>query len=248
MADEYQLVCVQVANSTNWIKHVYVALTTPWKFFHYFPKRAESLKMVQQILVLPEMKIAKPSDTCWLAHEGYVKAVKANYGAIVTAVNDIHENTHEPEALGLGKALTKQHTVAAMYILDYILPQVAKVSGTLQTEQIDLSMISSLVNATLHSLDDSLLPSANWVLELLDDLEQLEEATGIIVTLADIATFQEQVTKPFIAYLKENIFHIFLFQTRSYQQWAFLILGELQRLTYGNLTYLSMGKKQLVHS
>ena len=66
-------------------------------------------------------------------------------------------------------------------------------------------MISSLVNATLHTLDDSLLPSANWALKLPDDREQLEEATGIIVTLADITTFQEQVTKPFITHLNENI-------------------------------------------
>ena len=93
--------------------------------------------------------------------------------------------------LGLGKALTKRHTDAAMYMLDYFIPQVAKLSRTLQNEQLDLSMISSLVNATLHRLDDSLLPSPNCVLELLDDHEQLEEATGIIVTLADIMTFQE---------------------------------------------------------
>ena len=42
-----QLACVQAANSTNGIKHVYVTLTALWKFFHYSPKRAESLKMVQ---------------------------------------------------------------------------------------------------------------------------------------------------------------------------------------------------------
>ena len=109
------------------------------------------------------------------------------------------------EALGLCKALTKRHTVAAMCMLDYILPQVAKLSRIFQTKQLDLSMISSLVNATLHTLDDSLLPSANWVLELLDNCEHLEEATGIIVTLANITTFQKQATKPFITYLKENI-------------------------------------------
>ena len=78
-------------------------------------------------------------------------------------------------------------------------------SRTIQTEQLDLSLIYSLVNATLHTLDDSLLPSANWVLELLDDCEQLEEATWIIVTLADTMIFHDQVTKPFIAHLNENI-------------------------------------------
>ena len=161
--------------------------------------------MVQQVLHLPELRIAKPSDTRWLAHERCVKAVKASYGAIVTALNDIHQNTHEPEALGLSKALSKQSTVAAIYMLDYVLPQVAKLNRTLQTEHLDLSVISSLVDATLHTLDDTVLPSANWVLELLDKRERLEEAAGIKVTLADIITFQEQVAKPCIAHLKENI-------------------------------------------
>lgn len=33
-----QLACVQAANSTNGIKHVYVTLTALWKFFHYSTK------------------------------------------------------------------------------------------------------------------------------------------------------------------------------------------------------------------
>ena len=86
----------------------------------------------------------------------------------------------------LSKALSKQSTVAAIYMLDYVLPQVAKLSRTLQTEHLDLSVISSLVDATLYTLYDTLLPSANWVLELLDEREHLEEAAGIKVTLADI--------------------------------------------------------------
>ena len=104
----------------------------------------------------------------------------------------------------LSKALSKQSTVAAIYMLDYVLPQVAKLSRTLQTEHLDLSVKSSLVGATLYTLYDTLLPSANWVLELLDEREHLEEAAGIKVILADI-TFQEQAAKPFIAHLKENI-------------------------------------------
>ena len=200
-----QLACMQAANSTNGITHVYVTLTALWKFFHYSPKRVQSLKMVQHVLYLPELRIAKPSDTRWLAHERRVKAVKASYGAIVTALNDIHQNTHEPEALGHSKALSKQSTVAAIYMLDYVLSQVAKLSRTLQTEHLNLFAISSLVVATLHTLDDTVLPSANLVLELLDKCEHLREAAGIKVTLADIITFQEQAAKPFIAHLKQNI-------------------------------------------
>ena len=59
-----QIACVQAANATSGIKHVYVTLTNLWKFFCYSPKRAECLKVVQQVLDLPELKIVKPSDTC----------------------------------------------------------------------------------------------------------------------------------------------------------------------------------------
>ncbi len=51
-------------------------------FFHYFLKRAESLKEIQKVLDLPELKIVKPPDTRWLAHERCVKAVKASYSSI----------------------------------------------------------------------------------------------------------------------------------------------------------------------
>ena len=71
------------------------------KFFHYSPKKAETLKEVQQVLDLPELKMIKPSDTRWLAHEQCVKSVKRSYSAIVLSLNNIYEEPHEPEALGL---------------------------------------------------------------------------------------------------------------------------------------------------
>ena len=68
------------------------------EFFHYSPKCAESLKEIQKVLGFPELKIAKLSNTRWLAHEYCVKAVKASYSSIVLAL--IYEASHEPEALG----------------------------------------------------------------------------------------------------------------------------------------------------
>ena len=76
-----------------------ITLTNLWKFFHYSPKRAECLKEVQRVIDLPELKIVKPSDICWLARECCVKAVNASYSAIVNALNNIYEQTHEPETL-----------------------------------------------------------------------------------------------------------------------------------------------------
>ena len=110
-----------------------------------------------------EFKIVKPTDTRWLAHGRCVKVVKENYCAVVIALNNIYEETHEPEALGISKALSKKSTVSAMFLLDYVLLQVIKL---LQTEKLDITIISSLVEVTLHTIDDALTPAANWVLAL----------------------------------------------------------------------------------
>ena len=200
-----QLACVQAANATAGIKHVYITLTALWKFFHYSPKRAQSLKEVQKVLDLPELKIVKPSDTRWLAHERCVKAVKASYSAIVTSLDHIYQESHEPEALGLKKALCKKSTISATYLLDYVLPQVAKLSKALQTENLDLSVVSSVVEATIQSIDDAVLPTANWALELLEACDDLEIATEVELTQEDIASFQDDIGKPFVALVKENI-------------------------------------------
>ena len=149
--------------------------------------------------------IMKLSDTRWLTHERCIKAVKASYSSIVLALENIYETSHEPEALGLSKALSSHSTTAAMYLLDYLLPQVAKLSRASQTKHLDLSLISSLVDATLNSLDDAILPSANWVLQLQDAREELKAATGIEVTHLDICSFQERVGKTFIRHIKDNI-------------------------------------------
>ena len=96
-----QFACVQAANATSGIKHVYITLTTLWKYFHYSPKQAESLREVQGVWVLdpPELKIVKP--TSWLAHEHFVKA---SYSPNVNTLN-IYEQTHKPETLGISRAL-----------------------------------------------------------------------------------------------------------------------------------------------
>ena len=64
-----------------------------------------------------------------------------------------------------------------MYILDYILTQMAKHSCNLETKNLDTSLISSQVDAILNLLDDAMLPTANWVLQLQDAREELKAAT-----------------------------------------------------------------------
>ena len=59
-----QLACVQAANHTVSIKHVYTTIILLWKIFHYSPKRLLSRYNVSNF---PEFKMVK---SC-LTHFGY---------------------------------------------------------------------------------------------------------------------------------------------------------------------------------
>ena len=130
----------------------------------------------------------------------------------MNALNNIFEQTHETEALGISKVLHNPSTVSAIYLLDYALPNVANLSKSLQAEKIYLTAIAPLVDATLNTLDDAILPAANWVLELLDTKDDLDAAIDIKITRESITSFQYRVAKPFITMFKKNILCLFVSQ------------------------------------
>ena len=150
-------------------------------------KNVQSLKEIQKVLDLPELKIVRPSDTCWLAHERCVKALKASYSSIVFALENIYQTSIEPEAFVPSRALSSHYTIAALYLLTtFFLKWQSLAVPYRPSKHFDLSPISSLVDATLNSLDDAILPSENWVLQRQDAREELKEATGIEVTHLDM--------------------------------------------------------------
>ena len=89
--------------------------------------------------------------------------------------------------------------------MDSTLPLEAKLSKSLQTKQLDLSMISSLLDEVLHTLEDAITPAADRVLELLDSKGDHQQATGEIFSADKIHTFQETVGTLLVVLLKENI-------------------------------------------
>ena len=126
-----QLACAQAANYTEGIKHVYITFDHPVEVFSLLSKMIREPE-VQRVLSLPKLKIVKPSDTRWLAHERCVKA-EANYAAIVVTLENIYEQSHEPEVLGISKARSKESTLSAIFLLDFVLALVIKLSKCLQT-------------------------------------------------------------------------------------------------------------------
>ena len=118
---------------------------------------------------------------------------------------NIYETSQEPEAFGLSKALSSLSTIAAEYLLEYILPNLAKPSRAVQSNHLDLSLNSSLVEASLNKRDNAILSSENWVLQLEDTREELKASTGIDLIHLDIYTFQKVYGKSLIGLIKDYI-------------------------------------------
>ena len=81
-----QLASMQAANNIPEIKKMFGTMGNIWKLFFYSPKKAESLKAVQYVLKLPELKIVKPSDTRWLSHERCVRAIYRELPALIVTI------------------------------------------------------------------------------------------------------------------------------------------------------------------
>ena len=82
-----QLASMQAANSVPEIKKMFGTMGNLWKFFFNSPKKAESLKAVQSVLKLPELKIMKPSDTRWLSHKRCVRGIYRELPALSSPYN-----------------------------------------------------------------------------------------------------------------------------------------------------------------
>ena len=54
-------------------------------------------------------------------------------------------------------------------------------------------------------MDDAITPAANWVWELLESKDGIQQATGETISAGKIHMFQEKVDTLFVVHMKENI-------------------------------------------
>ena len=127
---------MQAANSVPEIKKMFGTMGNIWKLFFYSPKKAVSLKAVQSVLKLPELKIVKPSDTRWLSHERSVRPIYRELPALIVTLQQLYETSGDAEAYGIGALLATYIGVASIMFLSevlVILPILLKMT----TDQLD---------------------------------------------------------------------------------------------------------------
>ena len=91
-----QLCCVAAARCLPSLKKVIATLMSVWKMSHYAPKKFSALKEMPALVNHPQLKMIKPSDTCWLAHDRSVIAIRCSMRPLIDTLEHIHEDTGEP--------------------------------------------------------------------------------------------------------------------------------------------------------
>ena len=73
-----QLCCISAARCLPSLKKVFATLMSVSKMFHCSPKKFSALNEMQALISHLQLKMIKPSDTRWLAHDRSVKAIRCS--------------------------------------------------------------------------------------------------------------------------------------------------------------------------
>ena len=105
----------QASYEVPYLKKIKEYLLTLWKFFHFSPVQAAGLKLIQEAMSLPELKMLKGVDTRWLSHKASVSALLRSLPAVLVTLQQQSES--EPTAMGLYKLATRYSCFFASLLL-----------------------------------------------------------------------------------------------------------------------------------
>ena len=192
-----QLCCVSAARCRPSLKKVFATLMSVWKMFHYSPEKFSALKEMQALVNHPQLKMIKSSDTRWLVHDR--KAIRCSMRPLIDTLEHIHEDTGEPEALGMLRTMKTYNFVATLMMLSDVLPVLTCLSRALQAKTADFTVASQLTYVQ-HFLQQ--------IKERPNDQEYLSTVHATVTDLAigvvDLETAREHFNKNVLQpYLEE---------------------------------------------
>ena len=117
-----QLCCISAARCLPSLKKIFAILMSVWKIFKYSPKKFSALKEMQALINHSQLKMIKPSDTRLLVHDRSVKAIRCSMRPMIDTLEHIHEDTEEPEALGILRTMKTYNSMATLMMLSDVLP------------------------------------------------------------------------------------------------------------------------------
>ena len=140
----------QASSDVDYFKKFKNYLLSLYNFFHNSPVRSARLKQVQEVLSIPQLKIARAVDTRWLSHKSVISTLLKTLPAVLVYLYQ----QEDPTAIGLYKVMATYSFFASLLLLDEVLSAVNRLSLAFQRSVIDLTTISPLLHSTVHALEN----------------------------------------------------------------------------------------------
>ena len=131
-----------------------------WKYFENSPKRTalylkvqiemKTLSVSDKVSKEAHKKLKKACSTRWLSFDAATQAVYANYAAILITLSEL--SASDPTAKGLVHEIRTTKFLGTVYILKEVLPELSKLSQTLQYSNTNFSTVESTVDYTIDKL------------------------------------------------------------------------------------------------
>ena len=146
------------------------------------PKKAETLKEIQMILHLLQLKVVKPSDTRWLFHESCVRAICKEIPALIITLQQLHESTGDAaEAFGISTLLASQVGISCIVLLSEVLDLLAKLNTFMQKKTADFSRLPGFMENILNEIESLKREDAKWCTDVNSLILVLEQKHNIII-------------------------------------------------------------------
>ena len=98
----------------------------------YYSRR--TLRNVQSILCLSELKTVKPNDARWLSHKWCVQAILEQLPSLIVNLHSLYGDYNDAKAYGLPLVLGSYRGVATIIFISVILDLLAKLYGFCREE------------------------------------------------------------------------------------------------------------------
>ena len=178
------------------------------EFYSRSAVRTKGLVAVQGLLnesLDASGKVPNPSKTRWLALGKCVTSLKDILPSVLISLGRESEERADVTAAGLLHFMTNLDFLLVLLLLCEVLPTVNRLSMVFQESLIDFSKISKHISATLNSLEAKKESSLSTKVQQLAERIESQAAITVKIEVNKIEDFENQVKKPFINVLIENI-------------------------------------------
>lgn len=176
LAHRLALACADSASQVPFIKNKFApTLLRAFYFFDNSPVRTAQLEATKERLGITANKIVKAVPTRWLSTGN---AVKAMVPALVPVLTVMRELVKKDPAAGIHKIIGTFKFIAMLHLWNSVLPRINALSEVFQSEQSNLGVISTKVEACITWINVQ-VDHASTVRQLA-----AEAASGTVVAAA----------------------------------------------------------------